>query len=69
MDGRKAIRIGVLDNGPGLDSRQREKIFEPFYTTKAKGTGLGLAIARRVIDAHGGRIAVPIPRAHRGRCF
>ena len=69
IDGRKAIRIGVLDNGPGLDPRQREKIFEPFYTTKAKGTGLGLAIARRVIDAHGGRIAVADTAGSRGALF
>jgi signal transduction histidine kinase len=33
-------------------------VFEPFFTTKTKGTGLGMAIARRIIDAHGGRIAV-----------
>jgi two-component system, LuxR family, sensor kinase FixL len=69
IDGRKAIRIGVQDNGPGLDPRQRDKIFEPFYTTKAKGTGLGLAIARRVIDAHGGRIAVSDTAGSQGALF
>jgi signal transduction histidine kinase len=48
----------VRDNGPGLTSDARQNVFEPFFTTKTKGTGLGMAIARRVIDAHGGRIAV-----------
>ena len=54
--GRPAVRIAVRDNGPGLNSEQRRKIFEPFYTTKTQGTGLGLAIARRIVEAHGGRI-------------
>jgi signal transduction histidine kinase len=44
------------DNGPGLTADQRERIFEPFYTTKTKGTGLGMAIAKRIVQSHGGRI-------------
>ncbi len=55
---RSAIRVLVRDNGPGLNAEQRQRIFEPFYTTKAKGTGLGMAIARRIVEAHGGLIAV-----------
>ena len=53
-----AVRVAVRDNGPGLSDEQRQKIFEPFYTTKTRGTGLGMAIAKRIIEAHGGEIAV-----------
>jgi len=41
-----------------LSPEQRTRIFEPFFTTKTKGTGLGMAIAKRILEAHGGRIAV-----------
>lgn len=56
VGGDPGVRISVQDNGPGLSPEQRERIFEPFYTTKTKGTGLGMAIARRIVDAHHGRI-------------
>ena len=58
LDGQPAIRIAVRDNGPGIAPEQRSKIFDPFFTTKAKGTGLGMAIAKRIVEAHGGRIAI-----------
>lgn len=58
---REAIQIRIMDEGPGLDSVQRERIFEPFYTTKTKGTGLGMAICQRIIDAHGGTISIGNP--------
>ncbi len=58
LGGRPALRVAVRDNGPGLDPKQRERIFEPFFTTKAKGTGLGMAIAKRIVEAHGGAIAI-----------
>jgi PAS domain S-box-containing protein len=58
MDGRPAICIRVHDNGPGIGLEQRHKIFDPFFTTKAKGTGLGMAIAKRIVEAHSGRIAL-----------
>jgi PAS domain S-box-containing protein len=53
---RAALHIGVRDNGPGLAPEVRRRLFEPFFTTKTKGTGLGMAIAKRIIEAHGGRI-------------
>jgi two-component system sensor kinase FixL len=57
LSGRPALRVSVRDNGPGLSQEQRERLFEPFFTTKARGTGLGTTIAKRIIEAHGGRIA------------
>lgn len=50
--------ITVKDNGDGMADDQREKLFDPFFTTRAKGTGLGLALAKRIVDAHGGTIDV-----------
>jgi PAS domain S-box-containing protein len=58
LPGQPALRVSVCDNGPGLTPEQRRRIFEPFYTTKTKGTGLGMAIAKRIVEAHGGQIAV-----------
>ena len=54
-------RVSVLDNGPGLGPEQARRLFEPFFTTKTKGTGLGMAIARRIVEAHDGRIAAAEP--------
>jgi len=61
MGDQSALRIAVRDNGPGLNPEQRQRIFEPFFTTKTKGTGLGMAIAQRIVEAHGGQIAVGDP--------
>ncbi|HQE60956.1 MAG TPA: ATP-binding protein, partial [Candidatus Latescibacteria bacterium] len=44
--------------GPGIPPEELERVFEPFHTTKPRGTGLGLPIARRIIQAHGGAIAL-----------
>ncbi len=58
LDGRGAVDLLYRDNGPGLNDEQRERVFEPFFTTKTTGTGLGMTIARRIVEAHGGQIAV-----------
>jgi len=48
--------IAVTDTGTGIAAENQRRIFEPYFTTKAKGTGQGLAISRRIIEAHGGTI-------------
>lgn len=50
--------LEVRDSGPGIPAESMERIFNPFYTTRNTGTGLGLAIVHRIMDAHGGTIAV-----------
>jgi len=51
------IRIDVIDNGPGVPSEVRDRLFEPFVSDgKSGGTGLGLAIAQSIVEAHGGTI-------------
>ena len=56
-DGKRLV-IEVADHGPGVPQDARDKIFEPFHTTKTHGTGLGLAVARRVVESHGGTLSV-----------
>jgi signal transduction histidine kinase len=52
------VEIRVSDTGVGMDEETVNHIFDPFYTRKAKGIGLGLAVSRRIVEAHGGTIAV-----------
>jgi len=52
------VRVSVRNTGSGIPAELRERIFQPFFTTKARGTGLGLAIARQIVDAHRGRLEV-----------
>jgi signal transduction histidine kinase len=49
--------LEVKDEGLGLTARATEKLFQPFFTTKATGTGLGLAVVKRIVDSHGGDIS------------
>jgi signal transduction histidine kinase len=51
------IEIRVSDTGPGMDEETAARVFEPFFTQKAKGIGLGLAVSRRIVEAHGGSIS------------
>jgi signal transduction histidine kinase len=57
-DASGRIILRVSDSGPGIKPSQRDRIFEPFYTTKTKGSGLGLYLCRRIVEAHGGDIRV-----------
>ncbi|HTV54785.1 MAG TPA: ATP-binding protein, partial [Terriglobia bacterium] len=50
------IRLAFADTGPGIPAQDREKIFAPFFSTKATGFGLGLAITRKIVQDHGGSI-------------
>jgi signal transduction histidine kinase len=50
------LRITIRDTGSGIDKTTIDKIFQPFFTTKAKGTGLGLSITKRLVEQHGGSI-------------
>lgn len=51
-------RITISDRGKGMDKVTRDRIFEPFFSTKKRGTGLGLAIVKQIVEQHGGRISV-----------
>jgi two-component system sensor kinase FixL len=53
--------IAFADTGPGIPEDIRDKIFTPFFTTKSRGSGLGLPTAKRLVEAHGGEIAVTCP--------
>jgi signal transduction histidine kinase len=52
------LRILVIDDGCGIEAANRERIFEPFFTSKARGTGLGLSLVRRAVDHNGGKVFV-----------
>ncbi len=58
------VELTVTDRGGGIPEDLRERVFEPFFTTRSGGSGLGLAVARQIVEAHGGEIAVdPVPDA------
>jgi nitrogen fixation/metabolism regulation signal transduction histidine kinase len=56
LDGHRAVRISVADNGKGIATEKLETIWEPYVTNKPGGTGLGLAIARQAVWAHDGTV-------------
>ncbi|TVQ61156.1 MAG: hypothetical protein EA378_09935 [Phycisphaerales bacterium] len=57
-DGRDEVALVVRDSGPGVTRDVIDRMFNPFFTTRATGTGLGLSIVHRIADAHGGRVEV-----------
>lgn len=61
------LKLIVADDGPGVAEADREKIFNPFFTTKAKGSGLGLAVSQRIVEEHGGRLT--LENCGPGACF
>ena len=60
------VKITIDDHGKGVTEPDREKIFEPYVTTKTTGTGLGLAISRKIAIEHGGELAISPDRAPTG---
>jgi signal transduction histidine kinase len=72
------VWLRIRDNGPGMDMKVSQNIFNPFYTTKSDGTGLGLALSKKVVESHGGSLEVvdgndsgaefllTFPKAHAG---
>ena len=69
----RAVRLQVVDNGPGFAEKVLKRAFEPYVTTKSRGTGLGLAVVKKIADEHGARVRIanlgqgmePSPDAHR----
>ena len=53
-----AVCVALRDDGPGFTPEQQQRAFEPFFTTKTAGTGLGMGIAKRIVEAHHGRITL-----------
>jgi signal transduction histidine kinase len=69
--GEDAVTLKVADSGPGLDDSTRERLFQPFFTTKRDGNGLGLWISRSLLERYGGDLGAA-PRgdgALGGACF
>jgi PAS domain S-box-containing protein len=54
----RQLRLTVADNGPGVDPSLGDRIFRPFFTTRARGTGLGLALVQKIVVTHNGRVTV-----------
>jgi two-component system NtrC family sensor kinase len=55
---KNSFIVSVSDTGCGIDPKDQEHLFEPFFTRKKDGTGLGLAITQGIVEKHRGRIAV-----------
>ena len=53
-----SIMVSVIDDGPGIDAKGLESLFDPFYTTKESGLGMGLSISRSIVEAHKGAMWV-----------
>jgi len=64
LGGEREVLVSVADVGSGVDPSVRDRLFEPFVTTKPEGTGMGLMFCKSIIDAHGGRLwaAANVPR-------
>ncbi|MDR3588918.1 MAG: ATP-binding protein [Negativicutes bacterium] len=62
------VRLVISDSGSGIAADKLDKVFDPFYTTKAEGTGLGLSICKSIVDRHGGELLVESKEA-RGTIF
>jgi signal transduction histidine kinase len=57
-EARRVARVTIADRGSGIDKATRDRMFEPFFSTKKRGTGLGLAIVKQIVEQHEGTISV-----------
>lgn len=69
LDDLGHVQISVLDSGPGLAPEDLERIFVPFFSTRADGTGIGLSVVRQIMQAHEGRVQALNRRGGRGACL
>lgn len=60
-NGADRVSMEIHDDGPGVAVEHRDRVFEPFFTTRSSGTGLGLSIAREITERHGGTITLSCP--------
>jgi len=67
-DKGRSVQVSVIDTGTGISPEKMGRLFEPFYTTKAKGLGMGLNICRSIIESEGGRLTAA-PNPDRGMRF
>jgi signal transduction histidine kinase len=58
LNDQPSLSVSIRDNGTGLSTEARQRIFEPFYTTSTQGTGLGMAIVKRIVEDHHGGVEV-----------
>jgi signal transduction histidine kinase len=65
---KNKVEVSFCDNGTGMSKEVMQKLWSPFFTTKAKGMGIGLGICKRIIEAHGGKIEVQSTEG-KGTCF
>jgi two-component system nitrogen regulation sensor histidine kinase NtrY len=68
LAGPGRVRLAVADDGPGVAAEARDRVFQPYFSTKATGTGLGLAIVHQIVTDHGGQVRVE-PNLPRGSRF
>jgi signal transduction histidine kinase len=64
---RETVELTIADTGPGIPPADRERIFDPYFSTRKRGTGLGLAIVSRIVAEHQGRIRVQENYPHGAR--
>ena len=68
-DGVRWMQIEILDNGDGFVTDTSTQVTEPFFTTRSVGLGLGLTVARKVAEAHQGRLEIHSSEGGRGGCI
>jgi nitrogen fixation/metabolism regulation signal transduction histidine kinase len=66
-DTGRSVRLSIEDNGCGFPEHMMQRVFEPYVTTKQKGTGLGLSIVKKIIEDHGGSVAIENRKPHGAR--